>query len=202
MEKRYPELYALVKPFLETRDNEVHTRVAFEFALVLLAAEGGDPDVVLPAVMLHDIGWKFIPEDLHLQAFGPGANDMEINRMHEVEGSKKAREILEALGYDPQRIREIVEIILGHDSRLEALSLNDSLVKDSDKLWRFSAQALEIDPKRFKIEPAVHAEWLKHQIDKWFFTETAKRLAREEQRQRAFHYGPPPKTVDRWRRQS
>jgi HD superfamily phosphodiesterase len=196
MEKRYPGIYALAKPYLETRDNEIHTRVAFEFALRLLAAEGGNPEVVLPAAMLHDIGWKSIPDHLHLKAFGPGKNDMEINRIHEVEGAKKAREILQAVDYDPERIEEIVEIILGHDSRLEALSLNDSLVKDSDKLWRFSAPALEIDPKRFNIDPAVHAEWLRHQIDRWFFTETAKRLAREEQRRRALHYGLPRKTVD------
>ena len=192
MEKRYPRIYELAKPFLETRDNEIHTRIAFSFALKLLAAEGGNEAVVLPAVMLHDVGWKSVPEDLQLKAFGPGRNDREINRVHEVEGAKKAREILERVGYDPALTDEIVEIISGHDSRREALSLNDAIVKDSDKLWRFSETALEVDPKRFEIDPAVHAEWLKRQIDRWFFTRTAKALATEEQRKRAQFYGPPP----------
>ena len=83
MEKRYPRIYELAKPFLETRDNEIHTRIAFSFALKLLAAEGGNEAVVLPAVMLHDVGWKSVPEDLQLKAFGPGRNDREINRVHE-----------------------------------------------------------------------------------------------------------------------
>ncbi len=192
MESRYPRIYELAKPLLATRDNELHTRIAYSFALKLLAAEGGDQDVVLPAVILHDIGWKSVPEEDHLKAFGPGANDMEINRIHEVEGAKKAKEILEAVDYDPEKTREIVEIILGHDSRNKPLSLNDTLVKESDRLWRFSAEALEVDPKRFGIHPAAHADWLGRRIDGWFFTETSKKLAREEQRLRVIRYGPPP----------
>ena len=92
MEKRYPEIFDLAKQYLDTRDNEMHTRIAFSFALKLLSAEGGDERVVLPAIMLHDIGWKFVPEDQHLKAFGPHVNDKSIKRIHEVEGSKKARE--------------------------------------------------------------------------------------------------------------
>lgn len=189
MEKRFPEIYELAKPYLDTRDNEIHTRIAFSFALKLLAAEGGDAGVVLPAVILHDVGWKFIPEDMQLKAFGPDGGDSDLNRIHEVEGSKKAREILQQLNYDPEITEQIANIILGHDSRKETLSLNDAIVKDSDKLWRLTKEGLAIDSSRFKVDPAVHAEWLKHRIDGWFFTDTAKRLAREEQKQRVLHYG-------------
>jgi len=192
VEGDYRSLYDLAKPLLDTRDNELHTTVAYSFALKLLEAEGGDEAVVLPAVMLHDIGWKSVPPDLHLKAFGPGTNDMDINRIHEVEGAKKAREILERVDYDAALIDEIVEIILGHDSRTEALSLNDAIVKDSDKLWRFSAEALAVDPKRFKVDPGDHTVWLGKQIDSWFITETAKKLARKEQRLRAVSFGVAP----------
>ncbi len=177
MEYSYPEIYKLARPYLQTRDNEMHTRIAYSFALRLLDAEGGDPEVVLPAVMLHDVGWKTIPEDLQVKAFGPGQKDMELNRRHEVEGARIARAILEQVGYDPKLTDEIVEIILGHDSRLQPLSLNDSIVKESDKLWRFSKEALEVDPKRFGISQDVHIVWLGLHIEKWFVTETGKRLA-------------------------
>ena len=194
MEHTHPEIYKLAHPYLQTRDNELHTRISYSFALRLLDAEGGDPEVVLPAVMLHDVGWKTVPEDLHLKAFGPGENDMEINRRHEVEGARIAREILEAVRYDPKLTDEIVEIILGHDSRLQPLSLNDAIVKDSDKLWRFSSEGLEVDPKRFGLDPGVHTVWLGHQIEKWFITETGKRLARDEQRLQG--YPLPRATTD------
>jgi HD superfamily phosphodiesterase len=189
MEAIYLRIFERAKAFLDTRDNELHTRIASAFAEKLLEAEGGDARVVLPAILLHDVGWKMVPEDLQLKAFGPGHNDMTINRIHEVEGAKIARRLLEEIGYDPKLTDEIVAIILEHDSRLKPLSLNDAIVKDSDKLWRFTAEALQVDPKRFAIDPGVHTRWLKLQIDGWFITETGKRLARQEQRQRAIHFG-------------
>ncbi len=193
MEGKYLEVFNKARPYLEIRDNIIHTEVAYAYAVQLLAAEGGDEEVVLPAVILHDVGWHFVPEELHLKAFGPHKPDLKLNRIHEVEGARKAREILEELGYDPVLIDEIAEIVLGHDSRREALSLNDAIVKDSDRLWRYSEQGLEIDPKRFGINQGVHAEWLKHCIDKWFYTETARTIAIREQRERAKTYPLPPK---------
>lgn len=189
MKGKYLEIFNLARPLLDTRDNELHTRIAYSFAVKLLQAEGGDETVVLPAIILHDTGWKSVPEELHLKAFGPGVNDMDLNKIHEIEGTKRAREILEQVAYDPGLIAEIVEIIRGHDSRLEPLSRNDAIVKDADKLWRFSAEALVVDPKRFNIGPGVHVRWLKEQIDGWFLTETGREMAREEQRLRAITYG-------------
>ena len=189
MYSKFEKIYQLAKLFLDTRDNDIHTRIAYSFACRLLEAEGGNEDVVLPAILLHDVGWKSVPEELHLKAFGPGENDMIINRVHEVEGAKTAKRILEEVNHDPYLTEEIVAIILEHDSRREALSVNDAIVKDSDKLWRFSKEALEIDPNRFGIPPAIHAKWLKLQIEDWFLTETAKKIAREEQRLRALSFG-------------
>jgi hypothetical protein len=189
MEQRYPQIYRLAKPYLQTRDNELHARVSYSFALRLLETEHGNPEVVLPAVMLHDVGWWTIPEDLHLQAFGPGERDMSINRRHELQGARIAREILEQIGYDRTLTDEIAEIVVGHDSRREPLSTNDAIVKDSDKLWRFSEEALAIYPAQFSIDAGVHTVWLGNQIDTWFITETGKRLAKEEYRLRAIAYG-------------
>ncbi len=185
----YEHIYVLAKPYLDTRDNDLHTRVAFGFAKRILARERGNDAVVLPAIMLHDVGWKMVPEELHLKAFGPKESDKSINRVHEIEGAKIARQILEKVAYNPVLIQEIVLIISGHDSRLEPISLNDAIVKDSDKLWRFSKQALEVDPKRFSIPPEVHTKWLGLQIEKWFLTKTGKEIAYEEHRQRAIFYG-------------
>ena len=38
-------------------------------------------------------------------------------------------------------VEEVVAIIDGHDSRRHALSRNDELVKDADKLWRYRSPA-------------------------------------------------------------
>jgi len=111
---------------------------------------------VIPAVLLHDVGWKTVPEEPQLKAFGPGRNDHEINRIHEVEGAKIARELLQQAGFDHSLVDQITEIILGHDSRQEAISHNDAMVKDSDELWRFSRDAIRVDPRRFRVDSVTH----------------------------------------------
>ncbi|MGO9567398.1 MAG: HD domain-containing protein [Desulfomonilaceae bacterium] len=177
MEGIYGKIYRLAGPCLDTRDNDLHTRIAYSFALKLLEAEGGNEKIVIPAVLLHDVGWKIVPEELQLKAFGPGRNDLEINRIHEVGGAKIARELLQQAGYDPALVDQIVEIILEHDSRHEAISHNDALVKDSDKLWRFSRDAIRVDPPRFGVDSVAHVGWLGFQIDGWFLTATGKNMA-------------------------
>lgn len=180
MDDRFPEIYERAKPYLDTRHNDLHTAIAYGFAQRLLECyPAADPEVVLPAVMLHDVGWKMIPEDQQLKAFGPKMEDTDTRRIHEVEGVRIAGEILATLGYDPARRAEILAIIDGHDSRETALSLNDKLMKDSDKLWRFTQTGIEIDYRRFGIELREYMTWLGQQIEGWVFTPEAKRMARE-----------------------
>jgi len=34
-----------------------------------------DEEIVLPAILLHDVGWKMVPEEKELNAFGPKPKD-------------------------------------------------------------------------------------------------------------------------------
>ena len=157
--------------------------------MALLQKERGNEAVVLPAAILHDVGWKSIPEELHLTAFGPGEKDKELNRIHEVEGARIARSLLERVRYNPDMVDEIVEVVLWHDSRQEAISVNDAIVKDSDKLWRFCEVGSKVDMERYGAEPPKYMHWLKAQIDPWFCTETGKRMALQELRASASCFG-------------
>ncbi|HLB49427.1 MAG TPA: HD domain-containing protein [Anaerolineales bacterium] len=180
MVDKYADLWEQVKPYLDTRQNDVHTRIAYGFAERLLALyPEADEAVILPAVILHDTGWKMIPEDQQVKAFGPNMKDADLRRVHEVEGVRIAREILTAVEYDPARRDEILTIIDGHDSRETALSLNDQLMKDADKLWRFTQTGIGIDHQRFGIQLREYATWLGQQIERWMFTPEAVKLAHE-----------------------
>ncbi len=180
----YQGIYELAKPYLQTRFNDLHVEICYSFAHSLLENEPGEREIVLPAVICHDLGWIRLSEDLQLKAFGPKF-DPDLRRIHEVEGVKLARHVLEQVGYDPNKTEEILTIIDGHDSRPYALSDSDRIVKDADKLWRFAARGMAIDMERFGIEPSAYIPWIKEQIDSWFFTETGKQLARDELAERA-----------------
>ena len=172
-------IWELAGPYLNIRKNDIHVQICCSYALKLLEFEQGEHDVVIPAILCHDVGWIKVPEELHLKAFGP-TFDPELARLHEVEGVKVAREILLEVNYEPKKVAEILEIIDGHDTRLSALSLNDKIVKDADKLFRFDPIGLKIDAERFKVDQNHHVNYLQERIESWLFTETAKRFAREE----------------------
>lgn len=174
------QIKELAKPHLNTRKNDVHVKISYQFAVALLESEPGDPEIVIPAILCHDLGWSKVPEDLQLKAFGPKGFDPDLQRIHEREGVKLAQEVLQQVEYDPQKTEEILEIIDGHDSRLTPLSDSDKLVKDADKLFRFSPVGLRIDAERFELEVANHAKWLMGQVDPWLFTDTGKKLALAE----------------------
>lgn len=172
----YERIYLLAKPHLNTRKNDVHIEISYNFARRLLEDEPGDPEVVIPAIICHDLGWIKVPEHLQLKAFGP-TFDPELRRIHEVEGVKLARDILIRVNYDPVKTDEILDIIDGHDSRFQAITDNDKIVKDADKLFRFTATGLAIDMERFQAKRDAYLKWISEQIDSWFFTRTGKQLA-------------------------
>ncbi|WP_238364142.1 HD domain-containing protein [Mesobacterium pallidum] len=125
------------KPYLDVRNNDEHTIVAYGLARFLLTQiPEADESVVLPAILLHDVGWKMIPEDLLLLAIGRHPTRLDLVRDHELEGVRIAREILERHRPEGVDIDAVLEIIDGHDTVKEARSLNDAVMKDADKGWR------------------------------------------------------------------
>lgn len=180
MRATFKKIWQLAQSYLDTRRNDIHTVISVGFAYELVEREGGDEDIVIPAIMLHDVGWKKVPESLQLKAFGPKAESPEINRIHEVEGMKAAKDILEMVCYDKEKIEEIVEIIGGHDSRRDALSLNDEIVKDADKLFRYTREGLHIDTERFGETRDEGLKRLRYNLDRWFFTDSAREIAMGE----------------------
>ncbi len=176
----YQKIFEKAKPFLRTRRNLIHTQIALQYALRLLKSEKGNERVVIPAILLHDLGWSAVPEHLHLTAFGPNPTNPKLTRVHEVEGAKIAKAILEKFDYPSKKIKEICQIIRGHDSRKRPLSWNDRIVTDSDKLWRYSRRGMAIDLSRFGLPRQEYLVFLETTIDHWFLTPTATKIARKE----------------------
>jgi len=176
----HQKIFEKAKPFLRTRKNLIHTRIALRYTLKLLRSEKGDEEVVIPAILLHDVGWSAIPEHLHLTAFGPNPSNPKLARVHESEGAKTAQMILNDLRYPPKKVNEICRIIQGHDSRKRAISPSDRIVKDADKLTRYSRKGMAIDLGWFHIPRREYLVFLEAIIDHWFLTPTGREIARKE----------------------
>jgi hypothetical protein len=180
---RYARIYELAEPYWQTRSNEIHVPGAYALASELLDAHPqADPDVVMPAILLHDVGYMAVPAEDHLKGLAGAAKGWEpdITRRHEVRGAALAGEILAEVGWDDRRTAAISDIVDGHDSRIEAVSLEDQLVKDADKLWRFTESAVRICHQWMELTPERYMDWVQSEIDRWFFTEAARGLAQRE----------------------
>jgi hypothetical protein len=172
-------LWERAAPLLAVRNNDAHTLYAVGIARALLDFhQEADADVVLPAILLHDVGWSAVPPAEVLQAIAPGGGRADLVLLHEREGARLAADILAEAGHDPERTARILEIIDGHDSRREALSIEDAIVKDADKTWRLSPHGLDTVMDWFGLTRAEALRLCSSRVHGHLFTEEARHMAR------------------------
>jgi hypothetical protein len=178
----YDDAWRAARPYMRARKNDVHIPLSFWYAQRLLEHHPeADADVVLLAVIFHDAGWAVIDEErTYAEGFATGDDEIDLRSdvriLHEKEGARLAGEALRELGCAPALVEEVVAIIDGHDSRLEALSRNDELVKDADKLWRYSLAGLSVGCDWFSMTPGRYAERLEPQVREALFTPEARAI--------------------------
>jgi hypothetical protein len=179
--RRDAAIWERAKAFLRTRDNDAHSLYAYGIARALLdRIPDADENIVLPAILLHDIGWSTVDERDALEAISPG-HDGSLKHLiiqHEVEGARIAHEILSDMDIPTAEINEITAIIDGHDTRHEALSLNDALVKDADKVWRVTPHARRVVMDWFGLDAEQSLRLCGYRAYDELFTEEAKTMSR------------------------
>lgn len=145
LEPRDLPLWRDARAYLDVRNNDEHTLVAYGVAKALLAElPEARASVVLPAILLHDVGWKKVPQELLLDAIGRNPKRPDLVRDHELYGVEIAREILERHRPEGVDIEAVLAIIDGHDTTRHAKSLEDAVVKDADKVWRTTPHGMSV----------------------------------------------------------
>lgn len=131
------QLWNAALPFQDQRDDPGQGEFVTHFAHTLLSYEAGDAQIVIPAAILHDIGWDVPPAVFRVALHDPA--QMHALRMrHQIVGIQRARKILEEVDYPREHWGEILAIIGDHDTRFATLSNNERIMRDADILWRFT----------------------------------------------------------------
>ncbi len=143
---RYDPVWRASEKYMRARKNDIHIPLSFAFAQRLLELNPeADADIVSLAILLHDIGWWSIDmTDIIEKGFGPNMMQSDVRFLHEKEGVRLSREVLAETGWDEAVIVAVGEIIDGHDTRPFPRSLNDRLMRDADKLWRFTVTGVAV----------------------------------------------------------
>ena len=91
-------IWLAARPWLDVRSNDEHTLISYRLGQALLRVYPDvDPSVVLPAILMHDVGWKKFPPEQLAHAVGPNPKYPELQRAHEIEGVKIAGEVFARL---------------------------------------------------------------------------------------------------------
>ncbi|MBN1698062.1 MAG: HD domain-containing protein [Spirochaetales bacterium] len=149
-------LQELEKHFGNDTRRIAHAKKVLFYAERLLEKLPGDPRIVVPSAILHDVGIKIGEEK-----YGSNAGIYQ-----EREGPPVARRILEALGMGPREIDEICDIIGHHHSPGKNESLNFRILYDADGIVNLAETA----------EKNSLADLLRI-IEKHFLTEEGKMIA-------------------------
>lgn len=135
-----------------------HALKVTEYAETLWKREGGDYLVVIGAAVLHDIG-------IHQAEKKYGST---LGKYQEKEGPPIARRILARLGFAPEQIKEICEIVAHHHSPGRITTKNFGILYDAD--WLVNLR------EEYNIQDR---DKLNHIIGRVFLTLSGQALARE-----------------------
>jgi HD superfamily phosphodiesterase len=168
-------LWKAVVAETRSRGNDIHLPISLAYAERLCRAyPEADAELVRVAIVLHDTGWAHVDESRILsEGFTGDWRKAAIRFEHEAEGCKVARRVLPGLGYSDGFIARVCEIIDGHDTRHVAFSLEDALVRDADRLWRFDHAGIALASSWFGMTPAVYTDRLAAEIIPELITEAA-----------------------------
>lgn len=182
MKEIFNKIWELALPHQDKRDDPGHAEVALRYATELVISEKGNEDVVIPAIILHDVGYSQLPKERRLTVFNMGARDEDKRAVvfeHQIESIKLAAKILRKVNYPEDLTDEILEIISQHDTREGFISKNEGIVRDADKLWRTSREGHVAAETRAKAREAERYKNIEEGIKKpnYFYSETARQMA-------------------------
>ncbi len=186
MKDIFNQIWELALPYQDKRDDSGHAATSLKYARQLVELENGNEDVIIPAIILHDVGWSQLVKERRMLIFDKDTSKevkREIQLEHQNKGVKLADEILRKVNYPEELIKEILEIISEHDTREGFISQNEGLVRDADKLWRTSIEGFAAAELRRKTgdNPRDEVFWKKIEEDihkpGYFYSERAHQMA-------------------------
>ncbi len=159
----HSQIFKGAEKYMRVRKNDVHIPISYYYAMQLTEQyPNADKELVAAAIILHDIGWYSIDEDDIFKKGFQSENFMQsdVRYLHETEGVRLSAEVLADLDCTKEFIQKVGIIIDGHDTRNFARSLEDEIVRDADKLWRFTVAGVSVACDWFKQNPTQYCNRL------------------------------------------
>ncbi len=168
--------------YLDARKGDAgHAKKTVEFSkILLLKYPSADKHIVLTSALLHDIGWSKVSPTNRNQSLllSPKKRELVIKK-HELYGEQIASKILDKFDFNKNELKKIKKIILEHDEITIPKSIEEKIVRDSDKLSRYTKETFLADLDRFKIDPIKRFSILEKNLNIWFYLIESKEIGIE-----------------------
>jgi len=177
MDEIFEKIWQLAIPYLKKgikKDFIVHTKGVIRSMRCLLEREEGDKSILIPAAILHDVGWSKVP--LNMQKSDEELDRVEALRLHIKHASSIIKEILLKVGYDEIQIEKVINIVAAHKFQ-DPKELSKQLLIDADTMSDAFKQQFYSDVRSYKTTPEELYEFRKKND---FYTQTARKIFDEE----------------------
>jgi hypothetical protein len=182
MEKRFQRIFDAAVPYLKMglkKDFVLHTEMVVRAMQMILEKDGGDRNVLIPAAILHDVGWSKVPQDV--QKGESESDKQEALKLHIKYSRPVASEILSDLGYKQSVIERICGIIESHKFQ-DPKEHDKRLLIDADALSDSFRESFYSDVKSYNTTPEELYKF-RRKSNK-FYTKTAKGVFDKEMGER------------------
>ncbi len=174
MIKKYEKLWEIVSKKLRgvgKKDYVLHSKMVTRAMQEIIQYEGGEEKILIPAAMLHDIGWLNVPKKYQ---FAKTDEDKKIaEKLHIEKAPEIIKEILKNLNYTNDRINRIIRVVINHKSKNPAGDKEIECIVDSDNLSDTYQEPFYSDVMSYNSTPI---KTLKFRSKNRFFTKTAKSI--------------------------
>lgn len=126
--------------FAEDGKRIKHALTVLGFAESILESEPGNPGIVVPAAILHDVGIK----EAELKYNSSAA------KYQEIEGPPIARRIMRKLNINGKAINEVCEIIAHHHTPGIVDTMNFNILWDADLITNMKEEGTTINRQKIK----------------------------------------------------
>lgn len=169
-------------PYLEKgikKNFIIHTEGVVKAMEFILEKEKGDPDILIPAAMLHDVGWANVPRKY--QRTKDKTDKLRGMKLHIELAPEIIKDILQSVNYKAFQINKVIEIIQAHKFS-KPRKLSKKMLIDADHLSDAFKEQFYSDVKAYNSTPEKLYDF--RMSDNNFYTKVAKDIFLEQMKQR------------------
>jgi len=173
-EQKYQNVWRSAVRYLSkglNKDFVLHTKGVVKAMELILKKEKGDPDILIPAAMLHDVGWAKVPKKY--QCTTDKKKQLQGMKLHIKYAPEIISSILQPLNYKTSEVNEIIEIIKSHKF-CKPRKLSKKLLIDADQLSDVFKEQFNSDIKTYDSTSKKLYDFRIN--NNAFYTKTAKNI--------------------------